>query len=468
MVHLLFTRICWVSTLSPTLPSSPLDERVSTGAVITHRSLPQYHLSSTPMPEPIQIGRPDQQYRHTSTKSTAIYMGPRYLASTEEFIGDIKTAVDQALPTRGISAFRDIAVLGLTWDNDEMGCATAQRRLLDVFSDKYDANCKSAVIPSEGEDMENVAIKFLTETLIAFRTRWDRPDVLMILVYSGHAAISPKMQWSGRINGYWPMTLRRPVVDWDDIKCNANSINGGHFICLFDCPCATVTEFELDATSPEIFGAAHPRCQRVQYGPWNQLGVIFPIEGRLVTILARYLEQLGGKPRSISQIFGDLMRADFAVGRELVGTFVHFFAKKRVSESPRVDQESREVHKNQESVVLAPPGRSGLTAVDFERAIGRLRASEYRVVVAVRIAYKVKPADTDVPVLDTKVWQKWLISALPPHLRSIPIQIQHVMQTDVLLLVVSMPLEIWDGLPSRITGYSWVGFVKQRRERDQH
>lgn len=103
---------------------------------------------------------------------------PNYL---RKFAGDLKTALDDGLPLSRQN-YDKVAVLAFHWENDDMGVVNLERRLLEVFTQKYHYTTDSYAIPTT-----QPANSLITKLLV-----WSNchggPRTLRIYVYSGHAS----------------------------------------------------------------------------------------------------------------------------------------------------------------------------------------------------------------------------------------------------------------------------------------
>lgn len=78
-------------------------------------------------------------------------------------------------------------------------------------------------------------------------------------------------------------------------------------------------------------------------------------------------------------------------------------------------------------------------------------AVDTRVLLAVSIAGDATP--------DVCQWKQWLVSQAPPEITSIDVKVEGVFQSHSTMLVTSIPIRAWDGLPER-AAYRFIGFVK--------
>ncbi|KAK7533841.1 uncharacterized protein J3D65DRAFT_660268 [Phyllosticta citribraziliensis] len=361
-----------------------------------------------------------------STKSSA-HTEERGHVSGAELLKDIERAVNKAIPANS-TPFKKVAVLAVRWDNDLTGCEDAEENLLQVLRSTYGFHCESLVLPS---DTAPHCLGVLQEKLFTFRAEWDSDESLMILVYSGHAAISPDytdMVWCGRADerlGY--RGLGWPQISWRSIQGLVEPVKGGRYLFLFDCCAAIAAGFD---NGPEFFGASgFHRLDMVSSSSYNF---------NFTNILARQLEKLDGKPRSISQIYSDMVRSRIETG--LQRTPVHL------------------LQQGMDSIVLGRLSRRtqkhlNLTDGDRAKGIETMNQSDHKVMISVNLS-----GPTALP--DAESWKQWLTTNLPPDLRYLSIRLATAKEADSIILLLTMPLEVWDCLPTDKTAYSFVSFVK--------
>jgi hypothetical protein len=114
------------------------------------------------------------------TKPSNAYGRRRQKQNLEAFAGDLKDAVSGVIPSYK-KPYGQVAVLGMHWENDDMGVAGLERELLDVFGKKYNFYAESYPIPVQG------SAAGLSNKLSTFSQKWAAPDALRVYVYSGHA-----------------------------------------------------------------------------------------------------------------------------------------------------------------------------------------------------------------------------------------------------------------------------------------
>ncbi|KAK8169418.1 hypothetical protein IWX90DRAFT_413848 [Phyllosticta citrichinensis] len=327
-------------------------------------------------------------------------------------------AVNKAIPANG-TPFKKVAVLAVRWDNDLMGCEAAEKNLLKIFRSKHGFHYTATH-----------CLQVIQEKLFKFRADWDSEESLMILVYSGHAAVSPdytNMVWCGRTDehlGY--LGLGSPQISWKSIRGFVEAVKGVRYLILFDCCAAMAAAFD---NGPEFFGASG--FHRIDVSSSHYYN-------NFTNVLARQLDKLDGKPQSIAQIYCDMVRSRTENG--LQRTPVHL------------------IEQGKSSIVLGRlSGRTekhlNLTDEDRAKGIETMNQSNHKVLISVNLS-----GPTGLP--DSESWKQWLTTNLPSDLRSVSIRLATAKEADSIILLLTMPLEVWDCLPTDTTAYSFVSFVK--------
>lgn len=105
----------------------------------------------------------------------------------EDFRAAVKTidsAVNRALGSS--EKYDKVGVISLRWQNDDLGLASIERELLDVFKDKFNFETDALVIPATTARAASVAVR---DKLQTFVDKYDGPRSLLIVVYQGHANV---------------------------------------------------------------------------------------------------------------------------------------------------------------------------------------------------------------------------------------------------------------------------------------
>lgn len=109
------------------------------------------------------------------------------LRHEEDFRAAVKTinnAVNRAL--RSSEKYDNVGVISLRWENDDLGLASIERELLDVFKDKFHFETDAPVIPATTARAASVAVRDKLQTFVG---KYDSPRSLLIVIYQGQAGV---------------------------------------------------------------------------------------------------------------------------------------------------------------------------------------------------------------------------------------------------------------------------------------
>ena len=108
-------------------------------------------------------------------------------------LGEIVTsAADAAFPNRGLSRYKEVHALLLSWEDDNLGVIDEVLELQDVFRDLYRFKTEEWKIPSSKSH------NLLAAKVLDFVNDYESKDNLLILYYGGHGAMNDdrKCLWS--------------------------------------------------------------------------------------------------------------------------------------------------------------------------------------------------------------------------------------------------------------------------------
>ncbi|KAK7545119.1 uncharacterized protein J3D65DRAFT_655301 [Phyllosticta citribraziliensis] len=344
----------------------------------------------------------------------------------DEFYQDVQNALDHVFPTDAPRTYSKVNVMGLTWANDDLDCKTAQEKLLRVFREKYNFATQSFVIPVTREPTD--ATTDIIDDWIPFTSEVE-DDELYIVLYNGRGASTEHTLWfAGARDVCESLGVAKPWLHVWMLRAHAWKSGHSRFLHVFDtCQAPSAA---LHFGGPECLSAAG--FQETPPGA----------ENGFTSVLARHLEALDGEPRSVAQIYADIVRQQQQYGLEATPIRL-----------PEVDKPS---------VVLARQGRvpqqmGNLTQSSRTGSIQAMAASTLRVLISVNVAVDMAKS------ADARDWKERIAANLPPLLREVAVEVESALETDasLLLLFVSMPVEIWDGLPEHKEAYNFVSFVKK-------
>lgn len=352
----------------------------------------------------------------SSTKTALSTRRRRHLEKLKDFAADLERSVNTVFPT-GATQYGHVAVLGITWSNDKMGCEASNENLFAVLRKQYGFSCKSLVLdhqqPSPAQDLHH--------EISAFHKKHDGTDALLIYVYSGHATapVTGGMEWGGEIDANGD--LLQPTVDWLRVRGHTESANA-RVLYIFDCCCAGAGGVH---DGPEIVGAAGWSAQASSSAQYS-----------FTKILADHLASLQGKPQTVSQIYTQICRN--VVSSQLEQHAVHFHQR------------------GKESVVLEPTPQASKafgtqSAKARADALQQMGKGRDKVIISVHLM-------GEIGTPDLQQWEKWLKTNMPRMVELIKIEAMYHGESTV--MIVSMPLEVWDGLPDNKPAYNFLSFVK--------
>ena len=108
-------------------------------------------------------------------------------------LGEVLTnAAEAAFPNRGVSRYKEVHTLLLSWEDDNLGVADEIDELGDVFRNLYSFDVEEWKIPSK-RSHNSLAAKVL-----GFLDDYESKDNLLIVYYGGHGEMNDDRQcvWS--------------------------------------------------------------------------------------------------------------------------------------------------------------------------------------------------------------------------------------------------------------------------------
>ena len=101
----------------------------------------------------------------------------------------LTNAVVAAFPNkRKRSRYKDVHVLLLSWEDDNLGVIAEVLELQDVFENKYHFDTEEWKIPSDGSHNK------LAFRIMQYIHAFEASETLLILYYGGHGSIDDKRQ----------------------------------------------------------------------------------------------------------------------------------------------------------------------------------------------------------------------------------------------------------------------------------
>ncbi|KAF8853387.1 hypothetical protein BDZ45DRAFT_694290 [Acephala macrosclerotiorum] len=400
-----------------------------------------------------------------------------HVPGIEQFAKDLQSAINAAWPTRRKGRYGKAHVLLLSWEDDNLGVYQEMHRLEYVFSNLYRFDVQSFKIPCK------TAGKATTSRILSFLEE-DGPETLFVVYYAGHARLSPR-------------SSEPPIWSATD-KLDSPTLPSGGIQQLFE-------EAESDVLL--LYDTCHSSHPAVNVGGQGVTEVIaacgFETQAPAVgphsftNALIRELEEaFTGPPISVAELHGrvigslkswkpDLLRdqngyvwigEDRQTRRECHKrrTPVHCFLTnetpyRSIMLAPLPSKLSHSaVAKIEQSTLLNSTASNSLDTSqlteksDHSTAATTISNSSKgsrgpQVLLAVRLEddYFLNGQESE-GAKKFQTWCDWLKSA-PDGTKDITIQ--GVYKSFSTLVLISIPVVVWDILPDN-AGYSFVGFVQ--------
>ncbi|OGM48065.1 hypothetical protein ABOM_002868 [Aspergillus bombycis] len=324
----------------------------------------------------------------------------------QDFASDLKKALDAVTPTTH-GYYRDVSVLALHWQNDEMKVGRLESELMNIFAGVYNFRTESYQIPVTG------SYPSLNYKLLSWSTSRGGEHTLRIVLYSGHAgyAGTTDLQWflAGRANAKGDLV--GPRIDWRRISGAVDNIEGD-VLYIFDCCSAASVAM---GTGPETIAASG----------WEQAATD-SLRFSFTQALIDTLNDLRGAPETAVGIYARLFRNAY---QNQIGACPIHVPKKG---SPSITLQKLEPREVQRLQALKAPGSN-------------------------RVLISVKTRD-EISELDLKSWTKWLTTNIPAGVLNVDVKIEAAFQGSGLVLV-TMPVELWTMLPADDSAYRFIAHV---------
>jgi hypothetical protein len=215
--------------------------------------------------------------------------------------------------------------------------------------------------------------------------------------------------------------LTRPSLDWNGASASIE-YQVGDVLYIFDSCFASQVAL---GDGPELLAAA------------NYNSIVGPLlDTSFTRVLVTQLKSLGGKPCSISHLFGKIHRG--AIDNEITEVPIHV---------PHPTKDSIILQKLEKTSEIRSSKR--IKAKQIEA----LENTESRVLITIRLR-----DGTEMP--DLMGWKQWLAKNIPPSVHPSQITIEGVFDIGSSLILVALPVAIWTALPVEDTAYGFVSFVK--------
>ncbi|RDL42251.1 uncharacterized protein BP5553_02230 [Venustampulla echinocandica] len=358
-----------------------------------------------------------------------------YRKSMQQFATELQNAANRSLPPN-IKPYNGVFVLAMHWSNDKTGVAPLEDELCQIFTSVYGYTVEKYLIDATIRQYDTR--KQLRKRMERFSDDYDQPGNLLIVVYSGHAAyINPRGErvLAGEysdIDINW--SLSKPTIDWDEDATAYIRDTYADALLISDTCYASSTAVE-NTTGPEVIAAS--TWHTVAGGAPSTLPWHFATGGAPPTsfskLLITELKRLNGNPASAASIYAEIHR-NTKPSAEATACPLH------VAKGGR------------DSIALS---KLGASTFENPTIIGPLQPKDERVLIQVRLS-----DHNGVTTPDIGQWTGWLTSNLPSNISKTQISTEGVFDTNsALILLVSMPLEVWTMLPDGDDAYGFISFV---------
>ncbi|CZR67057.1 uncharacterized protein PAC_16956 [Phialocephala subalpina] len=400
-----------------------------------------------------------------------------HVPGIERFAKDLQSAINAAWPTRRKSRYDKAHVLLLSWDDDNLGVYQEMHRLEYVFSSLYRFNVQRFKIPRK------TAGKATTARILSFLEE-DGPETLFVVYYAGHARLSHRSSeppiWSatdkpdsptlpsGGVQQLFEEAESDVLLLYDTCHSSHPAVNvGGQGVTEVIAACG----FETQAPAVGAHSFTNALIRELEEAFNGPPISVAELHGRVIGSLKSW------KPGLLRDKNGNVWTDDNGRPRyecHKRRTPVHCFLTnenpyRSIMLAPLPSKLSHSAVANieqSESLKSTAPNSldtSQLTeSSDHSTAATTISDSSKgargpQVLLAVRLEddYFLNGQESE-DAKKFQTWCDWLKSA-PDGTKDITIQ--GVYKSFSTLVLISIPVVVWDILPDN-AGYSFIGFVQ--------
>ena len=365
-----------------------------------------------------------------------------HLESFEEFFEHLNRAAKTVLP-RSSRRYREVVVLLLRWQDDDLGTETEITDLEYVSQDMYHYRTERFLIPSSDSATQ------LEYKLNDFRRAYNHESNLLILYYGGHGSLDFNKQrpsrsiWQANRNGGASLV-------WSDLQGILERAKSD-VVFILDC----------------CFAASAARCAGSKEGLWacnSEVTTTGVNDNSFTRNLIEELKSLSTSRFNIAMLHARLMSRYRKSGPYMPLTEPWYTylgdaasASAEISPQPSNQMNSTSNDSVLESSDSSSKRPSAVTTISIDQSM-----TETLVLLAVRL----KETEQTPKLLS---WQNWCHDLAPDDVESVHalgklkirdlIKLEAQFLSNSSLLLVSLPIFIWDRLPCS-PAYSFVGFIK--------
>ncbi|KAI0512639.1 hypothetical protein F5B22DRAFT_300049 [Xylaria bambusicola] len=362
-----------------------------------------------------------------------------HLKRLPDFARALEESATRAFPNRGSSQrYRKVCVLLLHWDSDDLFVLPELEDLEICFQHDYNFETERFTLPSGNAHLE------LMLKIGAMIKDHESTDTLLVIYYAGHARIDDNRQstWCAS------RSLDSPWLQWSAIQTLLERSLSDALILLDCCAGAASAAFPTGSSITETISASS----------WD---AIAPNPGRysFSATLLEVLQEWKRKTFSVAMLHAEILarlkhpRPERRNGGhfEARTTPVHFMMTAN-HRAPSIEL----CRINNDTV--PPPLPSGPASGRSSFAGGRASPEEIigsvpnETVPHVMVSLALEDDQT----LNIEDWERWLASfpALAKY-----VQVQGVFKSHSTLLLLSLPIMVWDMLPDN-PACNFVAFIR--------
>ena len=377
---------------------------------------------------------PDPEIR----KSPFLGSSHDHLDNFDDFLNHLNRAAHSVLP-RVSRRHTGTFVLLLRWEDDDLGTKAELQDLEEVFREDYHYNTETYLLPSNDPTTQ------LEYKLNDFRRAYDNGTNLLLLYYGGHGFLDHKRPsrsiWQAHGNG-------GATLAWSDLQGVLERAKSD-VVFILDC----------------CFAASASRCAASKEGLWacnSEVTTTGVNDNSFTRNLIQELKSLKTDRFNIAMLHARLMKRYRKPGPHMLLTepWYTYLGDVALPSTELIPQSPRQMS----SASSAPIAQ--VQPSTESPAVVPLTVDQSMTETLVLLAVRLKDAGR---MPDLSSWQNWCHDLAPDNVGSVHalgrIQVRDLVSIEAhylsnsALILVSMPIFIWDRLPS-IPSISFVSFIK--------
>lgn len=361
-------------------------------------------------------------------------LGSDHIPRLETFVKDLNAGMKNAFP-RSTALYNRSHILLLSWKDDDLGTLSEIEEMEALFQDVYHFTSERYEIPTARSD------GLLEEVLVRTRNNHADEGDLLIVYYGGHGMLDEQgnclwKAWNGKRNGRIPSIS--PTVNWTELEQGLDRAMGDVALIL-DCCHASGSSRRKSGGMKELLaaGGKDGKASGVQSNSFTKA-------------LIRELKDLHGQTCDLSvlqaRLFENYKRHDLKL------TPIRVDLSGRLEGAASIKLMRQEATHGQDQ-------QSYDSTCSSEALVTESMNNNCRVIISVHLE------DYDqIPLLQE--WKNWLKNA-PQNIAGLAVKLEDCVELEAVyesnskLLIVSMPLGLWNVMPSH-PAYSFIGAVRSK------